>query len=118
MDEKRKALIDGLREVAAFLENNERAPTPLPPQLNAFLYSKEDFTMAAKAIGGKLDKKNDYGQLMVLRKEFGPISYDLNCDRELICERVVTGKRIVPTVEAIPEHEEEVVEWKCGTVLI
>ncbi len=38
--------------------------------------------------------------------------------KEAVCERVVVGTRTVAAkpqqiIEAIPEREEEIVEWKC-----
>lgn len=116
MSDERRSLIQGLRDLADFLESNPSAPTPMAGRFDVFTYTKEMFAKAAKAVGGKLTKQ-DYSAVMTLRKEFGPIQYDLNCDRELICERIVTGKRIVPAVEAVQQREEEVVEWRCGTVL-
>ena len=36
--------------------------------------------------------------------------------REVACERVVTGKRIAPEVH-VPAREEEIVEWRCDSIL-
>jgi hypothetical protein len=116
---ERKALIDGLREFAQFLEDNPEAPMPTATaggRYNVFLPSRAAFVAAAKAVGGKLDKK-DYPELMVLRRQFGPIEYDLNVKREQVCERVLVGTRTVPAVDAQPQHQEDVFEWKCGSLL-
>jgi hypothetical protein len=116
MENKRQSLIDGLREIAQFLEDHPDVPTPLIPRLDAFVYSKEAFSAAARAVGGHQEKK-DYGIVIALRRMFGDVSYDLNIQRDLVCERVVTGTRIIPEQPAVPEHEEEIVEWKCSSVL-
>lgn len=36
--------------------------------------------------------------------------------REAVCERVVVGTRAVPE-KTTPAHTEEIVEWKCGSIL-
>jgi hypothetical protein len=117
MSIERQSLINGLREFATFLENTPDAPTPLvDTRFDVFLTSKEELVNAQKAIGGKFEKRaiTDY---FWLRKEFGPISYDLNVARSTICDKVVVGTRVVPEIPAVPEHVEEVIEWKCGEVL-
>ena len=111
---ERQGLIDGLRAFADFLEQTPDAPTPYGSgQYDAFAYTKEQLNEFRVAVGGKLDKKAT-GDYFFLQKTFGPINYDINIARERICEKIVTGKRIVP---AVPEREEDVVEWKCGEVL-
>ena len=118
MSDERKELIDGLRAFCDFLESNPNAPTPhTVTRADVFLHTKEEFAAAAKAIGGKLEKK-EYSEVFSLRKEFGPVQYDINVDRQVICESVVIGKRIIPAVEAQPAREEDEVEWVCGTVLL
>lgn len=116
MDSNRKMFADSLREFAAFIESHEDVPLPVMPRFDTFFYAKEDFQNAVKAVGGELEKKGDYGSLMVVRRTFGPLQFDLNIDREQVCERVVTGTRKVEAV-TIPEHEEEIVEWKCKPIL-
>ena len=121
MSDERKELIDGLREFADFLESHPGAPTPSLGRFDVFCAFKEEFQNAIKAVGGKMEKQHEYQSVMALRRKFGPLEYDINISRSEICDKVVTGKRIVaavPAVEAIPEHEEEVIEWKCGTVLL
>lgn len=56
----------------------------------------------------------------------GHITLDIMVPRDEVCVRKVVGTRTVPaeTVPSsyspervIPEHEEEIVEWECGSVL-
>ncbi len=112
----RQELINGLREFANFLEMNPEAPLPTPGIFDVFMCSKSEMIAAAKIIGGKLTK-HDYLHVMCLRREFGPIHYDLNIDREQVCEKIVTGTRVVPAQPATLEHEEEIVEWRCKPIM-
>ncbi len=113
----REFMIAGLREFAEFLENNPDVPLPhVNPTFDVFVVTKAELVAAAKIVGGKL-RKHDYGALMSLRREFGPINYDLNISRSEVCEPVVTGKRVIPAVVARPEREEDVIEWKCKPLL-
>jgi hypothetical protein len=118
-DENRHEVITRLREFADFLEANPEAPAPYADNIrfDVFALSKEEFVKYAKNIGGKLTKVHDYSSVMTLRRHFGKLQYDINVGREEVCERVVTGTRIVPAKEAVPEHEEEITEWKCTPIL-
>jgi hypothetical protein len=118
-EENRHEVITRLREFADFLEANPDAPVPYAENIrfDIFALNKEEFVKYAKAIGGKLIKNHDYSGVMVLRRQFGKIQYDINVAREQVCERVVTGKKLVAAVEAVPEHEEDITEWRCTSIL-
>jgi hypothetical protein len=117
-EENRHEVITRLREFADFLEANPEAPVPYAENIrfDIFAYTKEEFVKYAKSVGGKLDKKS-YDGYMTLRRMFGKIQYDINVAREKVCERVVTGKKLVAAVEAVPEHEEDITEWRCTSIL-
>jgi hypothetical protein len=119
----RQELIDGLRAFATFLEEHPEVPTPIGACFDVFVKTKEQVAALARIVGGRLAKETTENWFF-LRRHFGPIQYDINCARDLVCERVVTGTRTVAAVtlaakEAvnIPEHEEDVWEWKCGEIL-
>jgi hypothetical protein len=113
MNNEREEVIAGMRALADYLEANPAVPCPINRVFDVFVDGKEELNALRRLIGGQFVKR-PVGSLFCLRKEFGPLGYELNIDRELICERVVTGKRVVP---AVPEHEEEIIDWKCGSLL-
>lgn len=57
------------------------------------------------------------------RKEFGQhVRFEISTERATVCERVVTGTKIVPARPAMvlpaePERVEELVEWHCSPIL-
>jgi hypothetical protein len=118
-EDNRHEVITRLREFADFLEAHPDAPAPYADgiRFDVFALNKEEFVKYAKAIGGKLEKIHDYSTTMVLRRQFGQIEYDINVAREEVCKRVVTGKKLVAAVEAVPEHEEDITEWRCTSIL-
>jgi hypothetical protein len=113
---ERAEFIRGLREFADFLERNREAPCPLRGMFNVFAETRERFGELARLIGGRLDKVYTDTRWAVLCRRFGPIRYELNIHREMICERRVVGTKVVPE-QVIPTHVEEVVEWECGPML-
>lgn len=71
---------------------------------------------------GNVDKS--YGdEFAWMRAKFGPhVRFGISAHREVVCERVVTGKKVIPAhdgyyVAPAPEHEVEIVEWKCSPIL-
>ena len=82
--------------------------------LNAFVADKAGLLEAVRSIG-KVEK-DAFGALFYIRKNFGPIHYDINVLREQVCERIVVGQRTIEAVPAVPKHEEDVVEWRCGSL--
>ncbi len=109
--EERAAYIDGLRQIADFLEQHPNVPEPSSPIINVFVQSKNSFQRAIKK-SGPWEKRTD-GSYVYCRKCFGPHVFNVNLNHSMICERVVTGKRTVPRQEAIEEYEEEITEWRC-----
>ena len=116
----RRALIQGLREFADFLENTT-APMPCGAQFDAFIYTKEDLGKTAKDIGGKFEKFF-CAEWAGLRRRFGPIRYDVNVKREQVCRLVVTGtkevpERVIPET-VIPAHIEDITTWECDEPIL
>src|SRR4051812_4960505 len=106
--EEREAFIQGLRQFADFLERTPAAPLPTRT-MNAYVESKEALVAVAKS--GSFEKAVlDYW--FMLRKRFGPISYELNIEREKVCERRVVGTREEPAKTV------EIVEWECAESLL
>jgi hypothetical protein len=117
---KRRAFVAGLRELADWYEQAPHwMPEPNPRfEIDVFEYSNRDLPAFAHILGKCT--KDTIASFFFLRRMFGPIIFNVNFARELVCERKVI-RHIVPetTVPAsekqvIPEHEEEVVEWDCS----
>lgn len=110
-DTERRALISGLRDLATFLEDHPEIPTPITNPANAFVYGKEEMEKVVRVMGSV--KKRVTEEYFFVQKAFGSVTLEVNCRRELICERRVIGKKIIP---AQPEREVEEVAWDCGTI--
>ena len=110
LEAKRKAFCDGLVDLAEFYRNNPNIPLPYFTGFSIGADSKQAFAKIVRALGTCKKSFNDYAVNAV--KEVGPFSIYVSTTRENICEKVVTGKRIVPAYFA-PEREEDIIEWKC-----
>ena len=119
--ERLKKLVAGLNQLIEFLDDRpllgEHENLYVSAyQLHIYVYGKDKtkFSQLARklASGRKLNKEySDYS--CSVQRSFGDlVSMRVSTDRETVCQRVVTGTRIVPA-STYPEHEEEIVEWKC-----
>jgi hypothetical protein len=105
-----------LREFADFLEAHPEVPLPFFQAFGWYGYrdkGRAGVVALAKALA---HVRKDYdGASLWIRAEFAPgVTLCYGCPREEVCERVVTGTRIIP---AQPEREEEIVEWRCVPLL-
>lgn len=108
--DERKEYVKSLREFANFLENSE-APLPQLFAFNIGFSDKEKLIEAKSKVPGVLTKLfTDY--TFELFKKIGIFTYCLYTSRNSVCERIVVGKKIVPSAY-YPEHEEDIVEYKC-----
>lgn len=110
-EEARMDFIKGLRSLADFIEKNEALPVPYDSPFNIFVDNKEDLRRLQRIVGGKLSK-DATDTFFYLRRAFGPLRLDININREEVCERIVIGRRTVP------EHEEEIVQWRCADSIL
>lgn len=138
----RQGFIDGLRQIADFLEAH---PDVELPHLNSVITGKFENTLniyivdgdqkarlatIARAMG-RAEKLMDAGDVRVIRR-FAGIALVAQASRSEVCERVVTDTREV--VEEVPDPEalaaataavpripviriEETVEWRCTPLL-
>jgi hypothetical protein len=108
MDERTKA-IQGLRQLADFLEAHPAVPLPVLWGLNAYARSRADLAAAAR-VGGWTKSYND--SWFALSREFGEgaVTLEINIERGQVCRKVVTGTRVVP---AQPESVVETYDWVC-----
>lgn len=114
--QRRNAYIMGLRSLATFLETHPTLPCPYTGQsANAFVYTKPDLATIARSNDVKWRKGVSGGYFYLAIDFVGGHSYEVNVDREQVCRKVVTGKRLQP---AVAEHEIEEYEWICDEPLL
>jgi hypothetical protein len=112
---ERQAAIDGLRQLADFIEQHPGVPLPVANGNNAFVWSRETLAAIARTPGVRWEKGAE-GNYFSLSVSFaGGYSYSINIEREQVCRKVVTGTRILP---AQPEREVEECEWRCEDSLL
>lgn len=108
---RRSAFVQGLRDMADFLEQHPNVDHPKNDTMNVFVSTREDIVRNAR--GSSWEKiYND--TWFYLRKEFGEdLIFEINCARATICRQVEIGEKIVPAQPAQPERVEKVYEWIC-----
>lgn len=133
-DSERKAqFVQGLRDMANFMEKVQ--DVPLPDAVSAVVYggnvhfadgkhypmdSKEGLAIIADRIG---QCEKEYGSYFTLIKKFAPgIAIQWMMIRDQVCEKIVTGTITRPAepekiIPARPERVEELFEWKCAPIM-
>lgn len=112
-EKERAATIQGLRELAMFLEQHPEVPCPMVGGQNAFIATKAEMRALARVTSWR---KEYVGSWFTLAKDFpGDVALHLNIERSTVCRKVVTGTKVVP---ARPEHEVEEFEWVCDEPLL
>lgn len=118
--DQRTAVVDGLRQLADFIESHPDMPLPTC-RGSIYLWgddAKTQLANIATSLGTAAKKADEfyYG----LTKDFGPVSLSVKASRENVCERVVVGTKTTeylvppPGVEMEKRiHTEEIVEWVC-----
>ena len=123
-----KATINGLRELADFLDNHPLIPVPYIGTCCVFLTPVDDRTMREQIADlirhapGKWNKASFEPYFAVTRRFTGGVTIQLTTEQERVCERVVVERVEVPEevvpAKTIPAHIEEKVEWRCpGSIL-
>lgn len=106
-EERRKKFIGDLRALANFLEQTE-VPHPIFNVLGVYVADRAELTQIAKV--GRWEKEY-VGDWFMLKKTFGEdLTLQYQTEREKVCRRVVTGKRVIPAQE---QREVDVIEWVC-----
>lgn len=106
---RRAAFIQGLRDMADFLEKTPNVTHPSMSILNAYVSTKEDLARNARATSW--EKIWDSPSYFSLRKTFcEDLIMEIFTDRSTICRQVEVGEKIIPAQEA---RVEKVYEWKC-----
>jgi len=108
---KHDEMVQGLRDLADFLESRPDVGVPSFSDFNMFTHSQEDFARRMRLMGSG-EKRQAYSYLM-LEKKFGPLTLALNILQSDVCERVQVGERKVEARPAIEAHTVPVYEWDC-----
>jgi hypothetical protein len=131
---ERARYIDGLRVLAAVLEQNPGIRLPMSaryPNAVVFLFqgdgAREEMAAAARAFPCSWQKHTTTGggtEFFDLVGQLAGLGVELSAPRELVCERVVTGtekrpveKVVTPAVVETVVEDVEVVEWRCHSLL-
>lgn len=110
MTDEKHAYIEGLRDLADYLETSELdLPYYSGIRLDVFTYGENNFADQQRKLGGFREKVLE-GSYAIVRRRFGPHAIEVNISREKVCTRVEVGERVVPATE---ERIEKVYEWKC-----
>ncbi len=123
-DERISETVDGLRELADWLETNPEVGERILswPKVYLFTNGREDFVSTCKALGGMRVKSADDNYFNVERT-FGGITLQVTVARGLVCEKKVTTREVtrrIPDPEVVASvplvdvtETEEVIEWEC-----
>lgn len=117
---EREKWFNGVTEMMEWLKVNPQAEIPQFTRFVNYCYGKATTAEAVRALGECEKEYTDWTIAFI--KKFGPIKYGFYTSRETICEKKVVGKKIVPMQPSyyspeVPEHEEDIVEWECGSLL-
>jgi hypothetical protein len=118
--DERAAFVDGLRQLATFIESTPGFPVP-NAWGSVYLWgdgAKSQMASAARMLGNVDKTADDF--YFGIERHFGPITLTVKASRTNVCERVVTGTKI-ETYDVLPEgvqvttatREVEIVEWVC-----
>lgn len=126
-------VVSDLRALADFYERPESIVLPAPNLYETFYVShyewiggkyqvnteksKRKLKRIVKALG-QCEKDWGSDDLQVIKRIGSKIKLAFRVDREAICEKVLTGNKIIhpATVSSIPERIEDQFEWKCDDV--
>lgn len=138
-DPARTAYTSGLRELAEWLDTHPEVPLPylgggIPgcdlPTLAIYIIGgdrRQQLATIARAMGHAekaVSEHRDGGASFQIWRRFAGIALFAQADRDLVCERVITGTRQVETDEVIEPAKTrkvkktvEAVEWRCPPLL-
>lgn len=112
--------INGLRAMADFLEQHDLDATreiTVGLTLNIFVDSQEELSRLTKIVGSC--HKHVAGDWFYISKPFSQnVRLEINCKREMVCQKVSKGFVTVPAQPEQPEREEEVFEWECPASIL
>lgn len=118
--------VQALRELADYVDARE-----WPEKIQGWCGPQDTFSLPSLTISAR--NKTEFGLLCTSMRSFTKSRSEYHtgaehtlpsgvqvlvlADRDVVCRKVVVGKRTVPAseriVEAVPEREVEIVEWEC-----
>lgn len=120
-----ETLADGLRAFADWLEQNPEVEA-YEPKILLQADTRADVVALTHKLPGMVEK-DELGPYFTITARFGLLTVWAAVAREQVCRRVITGKRVIPAevipavaakpAVTVPEHEEDIVEWKCDPLL-
>ena len=135
----RAEYIAGLRMLADLLERNPHLKLPFYGDMSPMRVlvcndepqeQRDQLAAWAKALPGRKDKAPGglQGSFLMLRAKLRGLEFEVQAQRDDVCERVVVGTKTetkvvkdpallaeVPEVEVT--EQVEIVEWRCGSLL-
>lgn len=124
-----RKFIHSLRELAYFFTEHPELPVPTHTQFHVYFYpsrGKEGLRTFAKAFEGRggitqhvLGEGETHASLQ-FKGHIGPFTIWTCAPQSEVCTSRQVGTRTVPAVSAkpaVPEHEEPIIEWECGSIL-
>jgi hypothetical protein len=120
----KESFIKELRDTADFLEERGFDENIRIGSFMIYLFCNDvdTFTRNTKALGS-FEKDAQFSYLNATRKMGANFSIQVTIARELICKKVVVGKKVIPAREetiipekvipAMPEREEDIIEYEC-----
>jgi hypothetical protein len=135
---KNQELIQGLRDLLAFVEANDDFDFVPGGDTNIVAADFRSFylhdggddarrmaiaDLTRRMARVKKVEKNYNESFAWIRLQFGPlVRFDITSLRETVCERVVVGKKLIPAraeqvIPATTESLVDEVEWRCHPVL-
>jgi hypothetical protein len=112
-ENERRLFIQGLRDLAVFLESHPAVPTPYSNDINVFVSTKEELATIARSSTWAKDVNDDY--FWLVKRFVGNVSIQVNTTRDNVCRRVVVGQKVIP---AQPERIVDDVQWECDDPLL
>lgn len=115
----RAEFVAGLRQVADWLEAHPEVDH-FDPCINIYTMNSKDEAVAVGRAFRTFEKTytDDYFNII---KSFGAIQLRYIFQRGEICTKHVVGTKSIPDYYSpghlVPAHDEEVVEWDCGSLL-
>ena len=107
--------VAGLRKIADFYEANPSLTLPTDTSFTVYGYdAKEDVLKLVHMLGNC--KKEFLESVFYIVKAFGGFKLKFCFSKSKVCERIVTGTKVIPSIY-FPERIEEIVEWKCHPLL-
>lgn len=119
LTERQQEYIDGLHALADFLTAHPDFIENYGINTYLDVNDPEKFRSMIKNAKGRWEKNSSDHEFNVLRY-FGPHSLNLYIPRDKICERIVTGTKIIQVPDPdrpMIDKEVETYEWKCNPIL-